>query len=220
MQNKLNCIKRFITQNKYHGRGGSKLQYGPHSNDNRHTFEDFTDISKRENSENTKNKNFSQDYLDIKDLLRSKSGPQKKKKYVFQIANPTERHVQNKPNFSNFRKFSSNKIGDKILRTSSYEASESSGSEEIPEKKKHQESSESESELSNDVEVTTRRPKAKSGQLLYIQSPSHIYSPSRRRLPYFLPKRYHWDEDDIKNLHDYWFNGPQGKYWGPYKTPY
>ncbi|CAH0731131.1 unnamed protein product, partial [Brenthis ino] len=220
MQNKLNCIKRFIAQNKYHERGGSKLPHGPHSNDDRIIYDDFTDISQRENPENIKNMSFSQDYLDIKDLLRSKSGSQKKKKFVFQIVNPTERHTENMPNFNNFRKFYANKIDNKNLRISSDESSESSGSEEIPQKEKRQESSESESELSNNAEVTTRKPKTKNGKLLYIQSPTHFYRPSRRRLPHFLPKRYHWDEEDIKKLHDYWFSGPQGKYWGPYKTPY
>ncbi|KAL0858462.1 hypothetical protein ABMA27_012332 [Loxostege sticticalis] len=34
----------------------------------------------------------------------------------------------------------------------------------------------------------------------------------RRRLPNFLPKRYHWAEDEIHNLGFFWFNGPQGRY--------
>lgn len=34
----------------------------------------------------------------------------------------------------------------------------------------------------------------------------------RRRLPQFLPKRYHWDPSDIHDLGYYWFNGPKGKY--------
>jgi hypothetical protein len=34
----------------------------------------------------------------------------------------------------------------------------------------------------------------------------------RRRLPSFLPKRYRWNPDDIRNLGYYWFNGPQGRY--------
>lgn len=32
------------------------------------------------------------------------------------------------------------------------------------------------------------------------------------RLPHFLPKRYHWDEEEFQNLGYYWFNGPKGKY--------
>lgn len=39
----------------------------------------------------------------------------------------------------------------------------------------------------------------------------------RRRLPQFLPKRYHWDPSDINELGYYWFNGPKGRY--PSPTP-
>lgn len=34
----------------------------------------------------------------------------------------------------------------------------------------------------------------------------------RRRLPHFLPKRYHWNSDEIKHLGYFWFNGPRGRY--------
>lgn len=37
----------------------------------------------------------------------------------------------------------------------------------------------------------------------------------RRRLPHFLPKRYHWDPEDIHDLGYYWFNGPRGAYPAP-----
>ncbi|CAB3240965.1 unnamed protein product [Arctia plantaginis] len=35
---------------------------------------------------------------------------------------------------------------------------------------------------------------------------------ARRRLPHFLPKRYHWNPNEIKHLGYFWYNGPRGRY--------
>lgn len=43
---------------------------------------------------------------------------------------------------------------------------------------------------------------------------------SRKRLEHFLPKRYHWSEEDLPHLGFFWFNGPQGRLPGPYKITY
>ncbi|XP_028160991.1 serrate RNA effector molecule homolog [Ostrinia furnacalis] len=50
----------------------------------------------------------------------------------------------------------------------------------------------------------------------YLQG-TRLVSPSseedaRRRIQHFLPKRFHWEPEDIQNLGYYWFNGPQGRY--------
>lgn len=37
----------------------------------------------------------------------------------------------------------------------------------------------------------------------------------RRRLEHFLPKRYHWNPEEIHDLGHFWFNGPKGLYPGP-----
>ncbi|XP_045541159.1 uncharacterized protein LOC123722716 [Papilio machaon] len=57
-------------------------------------------------------------------------------------------------------------------------------------------------------------------KIIYVQGPTrHIPSDERRsRLPHFMPKRYHWSLDDIKDLPYFWFNGPQGYYAGVYRV--
>ncbi|XP_075989872.1 uncharacterized protein LOC142985532 isoform X2 [Anticarsia gemmatalis] len=37
----------------------------------------------------------------------------------------------------------------------------------------------------------------------------------RKRLPYFLPKRYHWKPREIHHLGYYWFDGPKGTFPSP-----
>lgn len=83
----------------------------------------------------------------------------------------------------------------------------------------------SEEDTSNESEIPIQRPMEipkKEKKVYYMQGSNRIFKirNGRRRLPHFLPKRYHWSEEDMKNLENYWFNGPQGKYWGAYKTPY
>lgn len=83
----------------------------------------------------------------------------------------------------------------------------------------------SEEDTSNESEIPIQRPieiPKKEKKVYYIQGSNRIFKirNGRRRLPHFLPKRYHWSEEDMKNLENYWFNGPQGKYWGAYRTPY
>ncbi|XP_039762834.1 uncharacterized protein LOC120635760 [Pararge aegeria] len=85
----------------------------------------------------------------------------------------------------------------------------------------------SEEDSSNESDIPIQRPievpKRGKKMVFYMQAPGRIYKTekeSRRRLPHFFPKRYHWNEEEMKDLRDYWFNGPQGKYRGHYKTPY
>lgn len=77
----------------------------------------------------------------------------------------------------------------------------------------------SDSSIENSIETTTRRPKRKglkkedSSKFRFLQG-NKMYKPEdfRRRMPYFMPKRYHWREEEFHNLGYYWFNGPKGKY--------
>ncbi|CAG5000124.1 unnamed protein product [Parnassius apollo] len=63
-------------------------------------------------------------------------------------------------------------------------------------------------------------------KFLYAQSPTRHLSLNmssddrRRRLPHFLPKRYHWSKDDMRHLPYLWYNGPQGLHPGIYRKPY
>lgn len=57
---------------------------------------------------------------------------------------------------------------------------------------------------------------------VYMQGRNRIIDENdvdrRKRLEHFIPKRFHRDEDDFKNLGYYWFNGHKGKYaeaWRP-----
>ncbi|CAG9790543.1 unnamed protein product [Diatraea saccharalis] len=78
-------------------------------------------------------------------------------------------------------------------------------------------SSESDQPLIRETMKTKKKKiKNKEDKEYYLQAGRIIdpYSDDefRRRLPVFLPKRYHWQEEDIHNLGYYWFNGPQGRY--------
>lgn len=84
----------------------------------------------------------------------------------------------------------------------------SSESEEAPKKTKR-ESSNSDSD-SESVEVT-EKPVKTDGKYSYLQG-NKVYDSFRRRLEHFMPKRFHWNTDDIHHLGYYWFNGPRGKY--------
>lgn len=219
-------------------------------------------------------KKFSQDYLDVNDLLRSnkKMDDQKtKKRIIFKI-------VPNENKFSRFdydltglRKFNPKKdkeivkINDNssiknnkkriifkivpdenklvkfdktdnkvknILRKQQddYYDSESSSSEEHTEPNngkidlqgQSNVKSDSESSSYEEIKIIKKKIKPKvEPAVYYMQGPSRMYGEdSRRRLPHFLPKRYYWDEDDMRELKNFWFQGPQGKYPGHYRTPY
>lgn len=63
---------------------------------------------------------------------------------------------------------------------------------------------------SESVEVTQKPTKIRD-KYEYLQG-HKLYDSYRRRLQHFLPKRFHWDADDIQHLGYYWFDGPRGKY--------
>ncbi|CAH2083440.1 unnamed protein product [Euphydryas editha] len=180
-----------------------------------------------------KKKSFSQDYLDINDLLRTNKNmdnDKTKKKIILKIVQP------NKNKFTRFdydltgvRKFNhdEDKMEKKNILRTDYDSSDSSGSDEKQAKRndvKDESSDRDSDESSSDEEDVKRKLKTKkkvNPTVYYMQGPSRMYGEdARRRIPHFFPKRYHWDEDDIKDLKNYWFQGPQGKYSGPYKTPY
>lgn len=75
------------------------------------------------------------------------------------------------------------------------------------------------SDTSNEMSIPLRNKNVNS-KIIYVQGPTrHILSDERRsRIPHFMPKRYHWDLDDIKDLPYFWFNGPQGYFSGVYKV--
>lgn len=45
-------------------------------------------------------------------------------------------------------------------------------------------------------------------------------SSGRKRLHNFLPKRYFWEDSDLTKLGYFWYNGPQGKFPGPYRVTF
>ncbi|CAF4919736.1 unnamed protein product [Pieris macdunnoughi] len=101
----------------------------------------------------------------------------------------------------------------KILRTNTDSDSDSSDSDLRIKKYKHS------------LQAKRFKPKkiVRKDPYRYMQGPSRIYEMNldrRRRLPHFLPKRHYWDENDFKELKNYWIHGPQGKYPGAYRIPY
>ena len=166
----------------------------------------------------SRSKNFSQDYIDINDLLRSNKDSDRKRKIIFKIVNP-EHQVQSidRNDLRRFNKF----VNKKILRTVSDSDSDSSDSSVSRKKIQYSisESSSEEKSQEKPKEKSREKVKVKANSVMYMQSPSRIYE-GRRRLPHFYPKRYHWNEDDMRDLRNYWFNGPQGRYWGLHETPY
>ncbi|XP_069364522.1 uncharacterized protein [Maniola hyperantus] len=140
-------------------------------------------------------------------------------------------------------------IQKKILRTDSIESDSSSSSDESKSEeekivnkdlkgkdkkgkrfqvtdKSEQDISSSSEDISNESDIPIQRPieiTNKDKKVYYMQAPNRIMKikkEGRRRLPIFFPKRYHWNEEDMRHLQYYWFSGRQGKYWGHHKTPY
>ncbi|CAK1553300.1 unnamed protein product [Leptosia nina] len=112
---------------------------------------------------------------------------------------------------SKYRRYGDDYITKKILRTNFYSDSESDSR-----KGRWSDSSEASDEV-------VKPKRGRKDPFNYMQAPTRIYEIEldlRRRLPHFLPKRHHWDEEDFKNLRNYWIHGPQGKYPGPYRIPY
>lgn len=219
-------------------------------------------------------KKFSQDYLDVNDLLRNNKkmdDKKTKKRIIFKIVPNENKFTRFDYDLTSLRRFkpkndkeivridhdSSNKNNNKriifkivpdedklvkfdktdnknknILRTlpDDYYDSDSSSSEEHADQNnaeihhQGQLNVNSDSDESSSYEEVKIKKKVKAKvepAVYYMQGPSRMYGEdSRRRLPHFLPKRYYWDEDDMRELKNFWFQGPQGKYPGHYKTPY
>lgn len=178
--------------------------------------------------------NFSHDYVDINDLLRTDKKlvpvPKKdknKKSYNFKVLKPNkfDRFTYDLTKFRRDNRKRKYKSDDSESSGSSEESSlENVNQGRIAKNKRFQIVDKSNSDSSESLEEIKQRKRKKKSKIskdgmMYMQSPSRLYE-LRRRLPNFFPKRYHWDEDDIKDLRNYWFSGPQGKYWGQYKTPY
>lgn len=219
-------------------------------------------------------KKFSQDYLDVNDLLRNNKkmdDKKNKKRIIFKIVPNENKFSRFDYDLTSLRRFkpkndkeivrinhdSSNENNNKriifkivpdenklvkfdktdnknknILRTlpDDYYDSDSSSSEEHTEQNNgeihHQgqanvNSDSDESSSYEEVQIKKKNKAKVEPAVYYMQGPSRMYGEdSRRRLPHFLPKRYYWDEDDMRELNNFWFQGPQGKYPGHYKTPH
>ncbi|XP_046976014.1 uncharacterized protein LOC124542125 [Vanessa cardui] len=242
--NTLNCVKDLVKRhrrNQNHIPKHSKhYQYNIKKDFNEYDS-DETDLSKANlyKSFNSRS-NFSQDYLDVADLLRTddlNKDVKDKKIYVLKSAKQKNKYGRFDYDLSRFRK--SNSIGvKKSLRSdfnSDYSASgsqEDDGMREEPhgyKERKDKYDIDSSEVSSEEIQIKKLKPKKfprkkaipkRKPQILYMQGPSRLYrEDGRRRLPYFFPKRLHWNEDDVKNLRDYWINGPQGKYSG-YRIAY
>ncbi|XP_068627158.1 uncharacterized protein [Battus philenor] len=181
---------------------------------------------------------FSEDYLDVNDLSVSRKVdndyllgntryPYTKVKLV--VSKPAQ--LKHTTRNALIRKlFNASKTEKNVLRSRIIsEESEEESSEESRERSRYKKpkrfevvknSKESSYEESREMtrDVRPARDHRNSGKVIYAQSPTrHLYVAGRRRLPHFLPKRYHWSEDDIQKLPYLWFNGPQGLYPGIYR---
>ncbi|CAG9577604.1 unnamed protein product [Danaus chrysippus] len=175
--------------------------------------------------------NFSHDYVDINDLLRTNKLVQKKdknkKSYIFKVLKPNkfDRFTYDLTKFRRDNRKRKYKSEDSDSSDETEESSlENVNQGRIAKNKRFQIAEKSNSDSSDSSEEIKQRKRKKKSKIpsdgmMYMQSPSRLYE-LRRRLPNFFPKRYHWDENDMKDLRNYWFSGPQGKYWGQYKTPY
>ncbi|RVE46046.1 hypothetical protein evm_009326 [Chilo suppressalis] len=95
-----------------------------------------------------------------------------------------------------------------VAMSSSEESDEASSSDELPVAKKRPLPKLTKKKVKKHDMVTQKEFYLQAGRLIDPSSGDEF----RRRLPMFLPKRYHWQEEDIHNLGYYWFNGPQGRY--------
>nr|ADJ58556.1 seminal fluid protein HACP008 [Heliconius melpomene] len=115
IENKLSCISDSIERSQH--------RPGPYLDIDDDYYEIYPEIFINHRG---RSKNFSQDYLDIKDLLRSNKDSERKRKIIFKIVNP-ELQVKssNRNDLRRFNKF----VNKKILRTVSDSRSDSSDSE-------------------------------------------------------------------------------------------
>ncbi|XP_050360271.1 uncharacterized protein LOC126780057 [Nymphalis io] len=254
LRNHLNCVNYLVKKNKFKRRSHTNIpkhkhyQYNIKKDFNEYDSDEIDLTKSNLNKSFNSRSNFSQDYLDVADLLRTneitKGTNKTKNRYIFKIVQPKNKYGRFDYDLSRFRKFNPNLKSKKSLRSdSSSDYSASSGSQEDRMRKGSKSHKtfdksydiDSSEEVSSEEEILTfqkqkhikaapkskkKIPKLKKPQVLYMQGPSRLYEEdSRRRLSYFFPKRLHWDEYDMKTLRNYWLNGPQGKY-SEYRTPY
>ncbi|XP_047543092.1 uncharacterized protein LOC125075395 [Vanessa atalanta] len=248
LMNILNCVKYFVDKSKerrsqnHFPKNNKHYQYNIKKDFNEYDS-DETDLTKTYlNKSFNGRSNFSQDYLDVADLLRTNADTKDdktKNRYVPKSVKTKNKYGRFDYDLSRFRKYNPSREVRKSRSDSNSDYSASSGSQEVDRKRKGMQRDHKTADKSFDVdssaEISSEEmqiqkvkpkklkkaiPKVKKAQVLYMQGPSRLYQEdSRRRLPYFFPKRLHWDENDIKSLRNYWINGPQGKYSG-YRIPY
>ncbi|CAH2065195.1 unnamed protein product, partial [Iphiclides podalirius] len=177
---------------------------------------------------------FSEDYLDVGDLSATR-----KVDYDYVLGSPKEHLTKLKLHIVSSKQKGEKERGGLVrklfnletgpgasLRTLESELKDASSEEEFDDGKpkrfeviENSDESEESSRGSEERPAPKKVKGAKGAKYIYAQGPTRHVTVDRRRLPHFLPKRYHWDEGDIRNLSYLWFNGPQGQYAGVYRKP-
>lgn len=188
--------KRFaIVDNRHQSLKKPKRQFD--------SSEEYNYEKKKSNKEQKKKKqNVSSKSMDSNSEERSIESWESSKKKKYNSEESRSREYIKKPT-----KYRSIEDGSK----------ESRSIEDIPKikkKKKHVSSDETESKAmdlkdyyfmqGNQIFSANDRKKKKSSRDI-----------SRKRLQQFLPKRYHWEPEEIHDLGYFWFNGPKGLYPAP-----
>ncbi|KAJ0169695.1 hypothetical protein K1T71_014880 [Dendrolimus kikuchii] len=105
-------------------------------------------------------------------------------------------------------------------------ATDNTDSEDNMKDEKDSDNSNNESEEKITSSKKVRTPKSSHGakvtdknRVVYMQSLNKVIdADGRRRLTHFLPKRFHWKEEEFDNLGYFWFNGHRGKYAEPWRV--
>lgn len=163
----------------------------------------------------------------IKKIFTSSSSSEEPKKMIVSSIYSNSKSSEEHESYS--KSASSSAENSASEKKSTESLFKKSSEESIYKKKKHTPSPVIESE-SNSIEKSFQKmkmqrkkkmalkklKKLKGDEEVYVQGNRYISAADsedgRRRLPQFLPKRYHWEPDEMQDLGYYWFNGPKGKY--------
>lgn len=170
---------------------------------------------------------FSEDYLDVNDLSATRNvignqvSPTKKQRREFNIVvvNPDHK-VRYSRKLFNITDPDTELLSILRAQVKRYHSKEDSSSEDSDEDGSKPKRFEVIEKTDSEEPYRPVKVKAEGGKYIYAQAPTRHLTLDRRRLPHFLPKRYHWSLDDIKHLPYLWFNGPQGQYAGIYRKPF
>ncbi|XP_072946657.1 uncharacterized protein [Epargyreus clarus] len=210
---------------------GDDSNFFPKKRGNYKKKKPFTDLTRDSNVDlDYANNKFAIDYLDISDLQRKENRPhnieivkhmtpqltnEEKFKILKLLQLRSRRMVPLQKNNKRFFSF--------VDSFSDSESSEPESSTEVETEKSEDKETKNNAttktskryRIINNSEESSEDSSSDSDRIVYIQAPGRFIDADddlRRRLPQFLPKRMHWNEDDHHNLRNYWIKGPRGKY--------